>query len=231
MNEELKGKRRLYGRRQGRPLKGQRQHVLETLLPARQIAPGETPLDPAGLFNSMPAALWAEIGFGNGEHLSALLRRHPDRHYIGAEPFINGMAAFLKDIQDEPDCIERVRVVMDDAIPVLQRLPEASLDGIYILNPDPWPKKRHYKRRIVSQRNLDLFARILKPGGQLIMTTDVDDLAEWMVTQAMIHPAFAWQAEKATGWKEKPADWVETRYETKGAKAGRSQTYLLFHKI
>ncbi len=172
-----------------------------------------------------------EIGFGSGEHLSALLRRHPDRHYIGAEPFINGMAAFLKDIKDEPDCISRVRVCMDDAIPVVRRLPKNALDGIYVLNPDPWPKTRHHKRRIISQENLDFFSSALKSGGQLIMATDVDDLAQWMVTEASRHPDFVWTAETAEDWKTRPEDWIETRYETKGTRAGRTQTYLLFKKI
>ena len=222
--------RRLYGRRQGRPLKRSRQDVLETLLPRLSVPKDATALNPADLFGRAPRSLWLEIGFGNGEHLTALLRRHPDRHYIGAEPFINGMSAFLKSIADDADAQDRVRVVMDDAIPVALALPDSCLDGLYILNPDPWPKKRHHKRRIASRDNLDVFARILKPDGMLVMTTDVDDLAEWMATQASRHPAFEWRAESAADWKTPPAGWVETRYESKGREAGRVQTYLLFRR-
>jgi tRNA (guanine-N7-)-methyltransferase len=220
--------RRLYGRRQGRPLKQSRLDVLDTLLPALQIAPDDAPIDLAKLFGKAPSSFWIEIGFGNGEHVAGLLRRHPDFSMIAAEPFINGMAAFLKDIRNEPDVQDRVRVVMDDAIPVLWRLPDQCTDGIYVLNPDPWPKVRHHKRRIISQPNLDTFARILKPGGHLIMATDVDDLAEWMLTEATKHPAFEWTAESADDWRRMPEDWIETRYEAKGKKAGRRQTYLTF---
>ena len=213
--EELKDKRRLYGRRLGRPLKATRADVIETLLPALSI-PETDHLDPAILFGQLPKALWLEIGFGNGEHVAGLLRRHPDLHMLAAEPFINGMAALLKDIRDEPAIQDRVRVRMDDAMPVAYALPDESLDGIYVLNPDPWPKSRHHKRRIISQQNLDVFARILKPTGQLVMTTDVDDLAEWMVTEASRHPLFEWTAESMHDWKTPPADWIKTRYEQKG---------------
>jgi tRNA (guanine-N7-)-methyltransferase len=222
---------RLYGRRLGRPLKHDRLDVLETLLPKLEIPAGAYRLDPVALFSRTPQSLWFEIGFGNGEHLAALLERHPDGCYIGAEPFVNGMAAFLKSIRPHPEWHDRIRVVMDDARPVISALPDDALDGIYVLNPDPWPKKRHHKRRIISQENLDVFARVLKPGGQLVMTTDVDDLAEWMVTEASRHPAFAWTAESAADWKNPPPDWIETRYEAKGAQAGRVQTYLIFRKI
>ncbi len=169
-----------------------------------------------------------EIGFGNGEHLSALMRQNLDEAFIGAEPFINGMAAFLKDIRDEPH--ENIRVWMDDAILLVESLPSDYLNGIYVLNPDPWPKARHHKRRIISQDNLTKFARVLKPGGALIMATDVDDLAEWMVTQASAHPAFEWTAEQADDWRTTPENWIKTRYEEKGAKAGRQQSYLIFEK-
>ena len=107
---------------------------------------------------------------------------------------------------------------------------DGALDAVTINFPDPWPKKRHYKRRIISQENLSHFARILKPGGQLIMSTDVDDLAEWMVTQCMLHPAFEWAAEHADDWHLPPEGWIETRYEQKGKAAGRQQIYLIFRK-
>jgi tRNA (guanine-N7-)-methyltransferase len=229
MTQPANDKRRIYGRRLGRPLKQERLGVLETLLPKLALPEG-VPLDPAQLFGASPQSLWMEIGFGNGEHVKALLERHPDRHFLAAEPFINGMAAFLKSIREEPALQDRVRVRMDDAMPVVHALPADCLDGIYVLNPDPWPKKRHFKRRIISQENLDAFARVLKPGAPLVMTTDVEDLAEWMLDEARRHPAFEWQAESAADWKRQPPGWVETRYEQKGARAGRQQSYIIFIK-
>jgi tRNA (guanine-N7-)-methyltransferase len=226
-------KRRLYGRRQGRPLNPSRTRVIEKILPQLSL-PGELiteeeNLDPDLLFPAPSNPVWFEIGFGNGEHLAALMRANPGNNYIGAEPFINGMAAFLKDIAKDPK--DNIRVWMEDAITVINSLKVGTLDGIYILNPDPWPKKKHHKRRIVSPKNLDRFARVLKPGGWLIMTTDVDDLAEWMLTHTFRHPSFEWTAENRMDWTSSPPGWIETRYEQKGRRQERRQTYLIFRRL
>jgi tRNA (guanine-N7-)-methyltransferase len=220
--------RRLYGRKQTRPPGREGQEALDALLPKLQISVSKEKINPKDLFSFSPAQTWLEIGFGSGEHLAALMRRHPDHAFIGAEPFINGMSAFLKNITGDPH--GNIRIWMDDAILLTEMLADDTLDGIYILNPDPWPKKRHRKRRIVSPENLDRFARLLKPGGQLIMSTDVGGLAGWMVTQAANHPAFEWTAERAADWQTPPPDWIATRYEKKGLGAGRKQIYLLFIK-
>ena len=225
-------KNTLFGRRQGRPLSGQRLQALEALLPKITLSENKLTCDhtasPSVFFDKNHTAYWLEIGFGHGEHLAALLRNNPDIGYIGAEPFINGMAAFLSDIQYDPH--DNIRVLMDDGMIAAQSLAPNSLDGIYILNPDPWHKKRHHKRRIINQHNLDIFSRILKPGGQLIMTTDVDDLAEWMCTHAAHHPDFLWTAENKNDWSIPPKDWIPTRYETKGAKGSKKMVYLFFEK-
>ena len=220
--------RRLWGRRIGRPLKKDRLNALENILPVVAIPQDKITsardLDPASLFSKPFNEFWFEIGFGNGEHLLALKNAYPDVGFIGAEPFINGMANFLKDAGD----LSNVRVHMDDAMMVIRSLKDSSLERIYILNPDPWPKTRHHKRRIVSKNNLDEFARVLKPGGRLVLATDVDDLAEWMVTQCMNHPAFEWTASSSKDWQTPPAEWTETRYAFKGKQAGRRQTFLIF---
>lgn len=175
-----------------------------------------------------PAPCILEIGFGNGEHVKAMMEANPGTHYLACEPFEAGMAAFLKSIHHTK--LRNVQVLMDDALKLCRSLADHCLEEIYVLNPDPWPKKRHHKRRIISQENLTVFSRILKPGGMLVMTSDVDDLSEWMVTQASIHPDFTWTAKSAKDWQTSPPGWLPTRYETKGIKAGRKQTYLMFRK-
>lgn len=229
--DNLKEKR-VYGRKFGRPLNASRKAALDVGLPEVAVDSAllteKGDLAPSSLFNAEYKECWFEIGFGSGEHLSGLMRVHPQNAYIGAEPFVNGMSAFLKDIEDEPK--DRIAVHMDDAMMVANSLEADSLDGMYVLNPDPWHKKRHYKRRIIQQDNLDCFARILKPGAQLIMSTDVPDLADWMVTQASMHDAFEWEAECADDWRIPPEDWITTQYEVKGAKNAGRMVYLFFRR-
>lgn len=229
--------RKTYGRKAGRPLGRQRAQALETLLPVLSVpAPRLTErhdIDPATLFSRPYGQYWLEIGFGQGEHLSALARRHPETGYMGAEPFINGVAALLKDIgSDAPGAPEslNLRLLNDDAMRLALSLRENTLAGIYILNPDPWPKKRHYDRRIVSPRNLDVFAKILKPGGKLVLSTDVPDLAEWMMAKTIEHPAFTWLNGAADERFTPPPDWIPTRYEKKKARHAERMCYLLFER-
>ena len=225
-------KRRFYGRRQARPLSPARQTAIDTLLPKLKIPEEDITqqgtIIPSSLFEKQREEIWLEIGFGNGEHLAELTRQQPHNGFIGAEPFINGMAAFLKDISNDP--ADNIRVWMEDAIKLVDSIASDSLDGIYVLNPDPWHKTRHHKRRIISTENLDRFARILKSGATLIMTTDVDELAEWMLTHAVNHSEFEWTACSREDWAVAPQGWIKTRYEEKGAQAGRKQSYLIFKR-
>jgi len=216
--------RGFYGRRLGRPLRPARKDLLANVLPTYQIDLSDDVIDPAALF-PQSKEVWMEIGFGDGEHLAALLHNNSEIGFIGIEPFMNGMANFLSRIKDLE--APALRVHMDDAIPVVQKIKSASLDRLYVLNPDPWPKKRHHKRRIINQSNLDEFTRMLKPGGRLILATDVDDLAEWMVTHCVNHPNLSWRAEKPEDWNTPPSWWeLTTRYARKGLESGRKQRYI-----
>lgn len=225
--------KRFYGRRQSRPLKGARADAVEKLLPAlsipKELLTEDASIVPSTLFPKNYKELWLEIGFGNGEHLVELMRRHPEHAFLGAEPYINGMANFLKEIAAEPH--EHVRVHMDDALMLVNSLPDQCLDGLYILNPDPWHKTRHHKRRIVRRETLTAYQRVLKPGAQLICSTDVPYLADWMITEVMLHGGFEWSAKCADDWRTPPKDWITTAYEVKGAKGAKIMSYMIFERV
>jgi len=225
--------RSLYGRRQGRALTQERLDVIENLLPELEIKLNDLPLDqsvnPQSYFQKTMQKFWLEIGFGQGEHVSALMRDNPDTGYLAAEPFVNGMAAFLKDIQEDPN--DNIRVLKDDGMLIAKSLKQETLDGIYILNPDPWHKARHHKRRIINQNNLDVFSKILKPQGKLVVTTDVEPLTDWIIAHLMQRKDFKWTARSHTDWNAAPDGWISTRYETKGAKGAKKMNYMIFEKI
>ncbi|MDB2682630.1 tRNA (guanosine(46)-N7)-methyltransferase TrmB [Alphaproteobacteria bacterium] len=217
---EKQENRGFFGRRLGRRLNKSREQLIQESLNEFGID-ADTP--------AVHAPTWMEIGFGDGHHLAGLIERYPDINFIGIEPYINGMGNFLYRIRDME--APKVQVHMDDAIPLLHKMADGCLERLYVLNPDPWPKTRHHKRRIINQEHLDLFSRLLKPGSWLVMATDVDDLAEWMVTECSKHPDFEWTAESSEDWTIAP-DWWETttRYAQKGLDAGRRESYLIFEK-
>jgi tRNA (guanine-N7-)-methyltransferase len=230
--EAIQKVKRVYVRRNGRPMHQGRLDALETVFPKvevpRSLLTEKASLSPSDIFGAPVQKFHFEIGFGAGEHLHYIMRENPTHHFIGAEPYMNGMSAFIKELPTPtPD---NIRVHADDALMVLNSLKDASVDFIYILNPDPWPKARHHKRRIVSEANLAVYARVLKTGGMMIQTTDVDELAEWMLTKTINSPHFEWTAEKPEDWKTAPNGWMSTRYENKGKEAGRSQTYLIYQR-
>lgn len=224
--------KRLFGRRKGKPLKGARAAAFDSLLPKLSIPEQHLTRDGKlslnTLFEQSFPSYSLEIGFGNGEHLNGLLERHAETGFIGVEPYMNGMATFLRDIKDTQHT--QTRVLMDDAMLLAESLEDECLDKIYVLNPDPWHKTRHHKRRIIQHKNLDHFARILKPGGMLISSTDVPYLAEWITTQTVSHSGFEWTANSAQDWKTKPEWWGEHRYAIKGAKGASEMHYLIFQK-
>ncbi|MGH7025405.1 MAG: tRNA (guanosine(46)-N7)-methyltransferase TrmB [Caulobacteraceae bacterium] len=199
---------RTFGRVRSRTLKPAQAGLLTELLPRVAIPAG--PFDPAALGHS---EAWLEIGFGGGEHLAAQAARRPDVLMLGAEPFVNGVASALRHIQTLG--LTNVRIWPGDARALMAALPDASIRRLFILFPDPWPKTRHHKRRLVGPAFADEAARILAAGGRLRLATDWADYAHGALEVFIRHPAFAWTAERADDWRTAPADHVATRYEAK----------------
>lgn len=214
---------RFYGRRKGHALRDTARRLVDTLLPRLRLTV------PAHGQASLPGGpWWLEIGFGRGEHLAVLARAHPTVRFLGAEPFINGVAGLLQEI--EAHHIENIRIFDDDVRALLPALPDASVERVFLLFPDPWPKARHHKRRFVCRDNLDQLARVLTPGGELRFVTDHADYAAWGLREILGHGGFQWTAERAADWRQPPADWVETRYQAKARAEGRAATFLLFRR-
>lgn len=204
------GALRSYGRVKARPIKARQATLLETLAPKVDIPDG--PFDPRDL---KPDAreVWLEIGFGGGEHMAGQAARDPDLLIIGVEPFLNGVASALRHVDEQ--ALANVRVHPGDAREVVARLPDGCLDRVFILFPDPWPKARHHKRRIVQADFLAELARKLKPGGRLRFATDWADYADWTLERVLKSGLFDWPAETADDWRVPPADHLTTRYEEK----------------
>ena len=172
----------------------------------------------------MPRPLWLEIGFGGGEHLAHQADCHPAIGFLGCEVFENGIAKLLAEIDRRG--LANIRVFSDDARLLLAALPAASVDRVFILFPDPWPKERHKKRRLVSGETLDRLAAIMRGGAELRLATDDPDYLSWMLERVTRHPAFEWLARRPADWRERPADWPSTRYEEKARAAGRTAYFL-----
>jgi tRNA (guanine-N7-)-methyltransferase len=219
--------RLIYGRRKGHRLRPGRQRLLDQALPKLQVdLPERGPLDPASLFARRPERLWLEIGFGGGEHLAGQAAAHPEVGLIGCEPFVSGIARLLSLI--EAQGLTNVRLFTDDARLLMQALPGGSLERIFVLFPDPWPKTRHHKRRIVNPATAAEFARLLQPGGEVRLATDDMSYARAMLLALRGHPGLQWQAERPKDWRERLPDWPMTRYEDKALAAGRTCVYLRF---
>ena len=219
----------LYGRRRGRPLHRGQQALVATLLPRLGVTlPAAGPLDPSALFDPRPDEVWLEIGFGSGEHLAAQAAAHPAIGFIGCEVFENGIAKLLADVQRR--ALANVRILTDDARLLIAALPSASIGRVFILFPDPWPKQRHHKRRIVAGETLAALAAIMTDGAELRLATDDLDYLAWMLARVPAHPAFAWLADRPSDWRDRPADWPATRYEAKAIAAGRRPYFLRFRR-
>ena len=180
------------------------------------------------LFDAPVEAVWLEIGFGAGEHLAAQAEAHPAVGFIGCEVFENGVAKLLAEIEQHQ--LSNIRLFLDDARLLLAALSEASLARVFILFPDPWPKLRHHKRRIVSRTTLDALARVMIDGAELRLATDDRGYLAWMLEHTTRHPDFQWLARRPADWRNRPSDWPATRYEQKAIAAGRRPTFLCFRR-
>jgi tRNA (guanine-N7-)-methyltransferase len=216
--------RRLYGRRQGHALRAGQAALVEDLLP-RVSVPPTGPLDARTLFGD-DRPLQLEIGFGAGEHLAGQAAAHPATGFIGCEPFLNGVVGALGHIRD--GALDNVRLHMGDALEVAERLPDASLERVYLLHPDPWPKARHAKRRMMNHGPLDLLAAKLRPGAEFRLGTDDPTYCRWAMMVMDQRRDFAWLATRAADFLTRPDDWPETRYERKARRQGHEVWYFRY---
>jgi tRNA (guanine-N7-)-methyltransferase len=202
---------------------------MERLLPRLALDLGAPAAPLAALFRHEPADICLEIGFGGGEHLAAQAVAHAGAGFIGCEPFINGMAKALALIEAQD--IANIRLHFGDASDLLAWLPAASLARIDLLYPDPWPKRRHWKRRFVQEARIAQLAHVLRPGGVFRFATDWSDYAAWTLERLMRSPLFAWTAERADDWRQPWKGFTRTRYEAKAVEAGRAPCYLVFRRL
>jgi tRNA (guanine-N7-)-methyltransferase len=222
-------RRVLYGRKSGPGLGPKARERLERLLPEIGLTlPATAELDPAGLFDPPRETVWLEIGFGGGEHLAWQAAANPEVGLIGVEPYLDGVARLLRRI--EADGLGNIRLFVDDARLLLDRLPDASLERIFVLFADPWPKKRHWKRRIINARTVARFADLLEDAGELRVATDDPGYRRWILAHLLAEPRLDWQVSGPRDWRERPADWPPTRYEEKALAAGRRPVFLRFRR-
>ncbi|HET9904428.1 MAG TPA: tRNA (guanosine(46)-N7)-methyltransferase TrmB [Xanthobacteraceae bacterium] len=221
--------RAFFGRRKGHPLRPHQAGLFEQLLPrlAMDLAT-PAPQDLRALFDPAVEEVRLEIGFGGGEHLIAQARANPGVGFLGCEPFVNGMAKALAAI--EAHGLRNVRLHFGDAAALLPWLPAAVLSRIDLLYPDPWPKRRHWKRRFVQAERIAEIARVLAPGGTFRFATDWPDYAAWTLERVLRSGALTWTAERADDWRKPWPGYVGTRYEAKAVRAGRMPCYLVFRR-
>ncbi|PWB94414.1 tRNA (guanosine(46)-N7)-methyltransferase TrmB [Methylosinus sporium] len=232
MNDEIGGAapvaRRLYGRSKGKALRAGQARLLQELLPKLTLDLSQPCPCAKTLFSTQVEDVFLEIGFGGGEHLIASAAARPDVGFIGCEPFVNGMAKLLARI--DALGLANIRLHQGDAAEVVGWLPQASLGRTFLFYPDPWPKRRHRKRRFVSNETLAALAHVLRPGGELRFATDIDDYAGWTLARVRESTDFAWTAAAAADWLTPWRGWTQTKYEAKAMAAGRKPVYLTFER-
>lgn len=219
-----------FGRRQGKPLRPQQVSALEQLLPGLRLDLAQpAPHNLASLFNDEVNSVRLEIGFGGGEHLLHESARFPETGFIGVEPFINGMAKMVTQLNANPQ--GNLRLFDQDAALVLDWLPDNSLSGIDLFYPDPWHKSRHHKRRFVSDANLNKMVRVLKPGALFRFASDIEGYINWTLLHVEANGHFEFTAKSAVDWRTPYEAWPSTRYEAKAFREGRTPAYLTFRKL
>jgi tRNA (guanine-N7-)-methyltransferase len=220
--------RAFFGRRKGHKLRPRQSALLETLLPHLSLdLTRRAPEDLAALFNSVETVR-LEIGFGGGEHMVAEAERNPHTGFIGSEPFVNGMAKALSLIEERG--LKNIRLHHGDAAELLAWLPTDALTRVDLIYPDPWPKRRHWKRRFVQPQSIAQIARILRSGGEFRFATDIPDYAAWTLRHFARTPEFTWTAERADDWRNPWENFFSTRYEAKAKREGRVPIYLVFRR-
>jgi tRNA (guanine-N7-)-methyltransferase len=218
----------VFGRRKGHPLRPRQAALFDTLLPKLAVdLSAPAPADLRALFGDVDEVR-LESGFGGGEHLIAEAERHPRTGFIGVEPFLNGMAKALAAIETHK--LKNIRLHYGDATDLLAWLPPGGLSRFDLLYPDPWPKRRHWKRRFVQDRTVASIARSLRPRGEFRFASDIPDYVAWTLIRLKRSPDFIWTAERADDWRMAWPDFSGTRYEAKAKREGRVPCYLIFRR-
>jgi tRNA (guanine-N7-)-methyltransferase len=219
-----------FGRRKGHKLRAHQADLIDNLLPHLSLdIASETPADIHDLFDPRADDARLEIGFGGGEHLVAEAQNLAGTGFIGCEPYVNGMAKILAQI--ETHNIGNIRLFAGDAAELLAWLPPRSLSRIDLIHPDPWPKRRHWKRRFVQDANVSAMARVLKPSGEFRFVSDIDDYCAWTLAHLVHSPDFRWMAERADDWRKPWDGYTMTRYGRKAEREGRVASYLRFQRV
>ena len=222
--------RAFFGRRKGHRLRPRQARLIETLLPSLAIdLERPAPAELAALFAVPVTEVTLEIGFGGGEAMIAQAQARPHTGLIGIEPFVNGMAKALAAIEDNG--LHNVRLHFEDAVSLIAWLPEESLARIDLIHPDPWPKRRHWKRRFIQDDMVRELARILRQGGAFRFVTDISDYASWTLQRLVRSNAFEWTAQSADDWRNPWPGFVATRYHAKAARDERASCFLIFRKV
>jgi tRNA (guanine-N7-)-methyltransferase len=218
---------RLYGRSRGKALRTGQQRLLAEALPLFSIEPQA--LAGGHAFASPPREAWLEIGFGAGEHLIEQAKANRDVGIVGCEPFLNGVATALTGLKRER--LSNVRLRLGDAQAVIEAAPSAFFSRVFMLYPDPWPKRRHHRRRVVAPGMIEALARVMSGGAELRFATDIDDYAGWTLARFLASPHFRWAASRADDWRRPWSEWRPTRYEAKARAEGRGVVYLTFVRL
>ena len=220
-------RRQLYGRRQGPALSARQAKLVHELLPRLRVAPASLRA-PQNLFASPVDDVWLEIGFGGGEHLAWQAAANPGIGFIGCEAYVNGIAKLLTAVEEQD--LRNIRVHGGDARDLVSNLPDGSIGRIFLLFPDPWPKRRHHKRRMIAPLMLGEFHRVLKPGGLLRFASDSRDYVAWTLIHVRAQDGLEWTANTPEDWRRRPSDWPGTRYEAKAREHGRAPVFLTFRR-